>query len=117
MNRSMPRGADMTGKLVRDRIPEIIRADGRTPSIRVLDASAYEAALHEKLLEEAAELRAADNCREQVEEAADVLEVLTALAALYGFTLDDVQRAARHKAAERGGFYERLWLEGVDACR
>ncbi|WP_040840794.1 nucleoside triphosphate pyrophosphohydrolase [Nocardia brevicatena] len=107
----------MTGKLVRDRIPELIRASGRAPSVRVLDTSAYEAALHEKLLEEAAELRAANNRREQVEEAADVLEVLTSLAALYGFTLDDVQRAAQNKAAERGGFGERLWLEEVDACR
>lgn len=101
------------GKLVRDRIPEIIRASGRTPNVRVLDAAAYESALHEKLLEEAAELREADS-DERLGEAADVLEVLIALAAFHGFTLDDVVRAAEDKAVERGAFSDRLWLERVE---
>ncbi|MGY2122376.1 nucleoside triphosphate pyrophosphohydrolase [Nocardia gipuzkoensis] len=99
------------GKLVRDRIPEIIRASGRVPRCYVLDAAAYERALHEKLLEEAAELRAADTRDDRLGEAADVFEVLAAVAQLYGFTLDDIRRAADAKVAERGGFSARLWLE------
>ncbi|WP_028478321.1 nucleoside triphosphate pyrophosphohydrolase [Nocardia sp. CNY236] len=99
------------GKLVRDKIPEIIRAAGRTPKTAVLDAVAYEQALHDKLLEEAAELHAAADRDSRMEEAADVLEVLIAMGELYGFTLDDVQRAAEDKAVARGRFDNRLWLE------
>ncbi|MFE9323529.1 nucleoside triphosphate pyrophosphohydrolase [Nocardia sp. NPDC052278] len=99
------------GKLVRDLIPEIIRATGRAPAVRVLDAQGYENALHDKLLEEAAELRQATTHDERLTEAADVLEVLRALSIFSGFTLDDVIRAAEQKRIERGGFTDRLWLE------
>ncbi|WP_408637583.1 nucleoside triphosphate pyrophosphohydrolase [Nocardia terpenica] len=105
------KGADDMGKLVRDRIPEIIRANGDTPRSYVLDAHAYEIALHEKLLEEAAELREADNRGDRLGEAADVLEVLVAMGEFYGFTLDEVRRVAADKAGERGGFRGRVWLE------
>lgn len=47
-------------KLVRDRIPELIRASGRTPVIRTLSDDEYWAALDAKLDEEVVELRAAD---------------------------------------------------------
>jgi predicted house-cleaning noncanonical NTP pyrophosphatase (MazG superfamily) len=102
------------GKLVRDRIPEIIRRSGRTPYVTTLDEQAYRSALHDKLLEEAAELRHAQNRDEVIDELADVLEVLTALAATYDVTLDTITGAARNKRAERGGFEMRLWLNGAD---
>ncbi len=47
------------GKLVRDRIPEIIRQSGRTSHVTTVDEQTYRKALHDKLLEEAAELRVA----------------------------------------------------------
>lgn len=97
------------GKLVRDRIPEIIRATGREPVTRVLDEDEYSAALHAKLSEEAAELRAAVGA-EVLEEAADVLEVLQAIAAQHGHSLQDVVNAASKKARDRGGFMDRIWL-------
>lgn len=99
-----------SGKLVRDRIPEIIRNTGRTPRIHVLDPDAYAEALDDKLLEEAEELRAA-TADERLGEAADVLEVIIAIGALHGFDLADVVQAAREKATERGAFKDRFWLE------
>jgi predicted house-cleaning noncanonical NTP pyrophosphatase (MazG superfamily) len=69
------------------------------------------AALHDKLDEEAAELRSANSADKVMEEAADVLEVLIGLAALHGRTLDDILRVASNKRSDRGGFDERLWLE------
>jgi predicted house-cleaning noncanonical NTP pyrophosphatase (MazG superfamily) len=99
------------GKLVRDKIPDLIRASGRTPRVRALDGAAYATALHHKLLEEAEELRSAPTASAALEEIADVLEVLTAIAALHGATLDDVVKRADRKRAERGGFTRRLWLE------
>lgn len=99
------------GKLVRDNIPAIIRASGRSARVRELDEQAYMGALHEKLIEEIAELRMSDSANAVAEEAADVLEVLISLAALYGHSLDDILRVAQQKRADRGGFQRRLWLE------
>ncbi|WP_233272154.1 nucleoside triphosphate pyrophosphohydrolase [Mycolicibacterium smegmatis] len=67
-------------KLVRDRIPELIRASGRTPVIRTLSDDEYWAALNAKLDEEVAELRAADTRDAALEEAADVIEARALLA-------------------------------------
>ncbi len=65
----------MSGKLVRDKIPEIMRADGVEPQIRILDADEYRAALLHKLVEEAREVRASD-LESRLGELADVYEVL-----------------------------------------
>ena len=91
------------GKLVRDRIPEIIRADGRRPVVEVLPPERRRRALLDKLVEEAAEAAGADESH-LAEELADVLEVVRALAAEVGLDADDVQALADRKRAERGGF-------------
>ena len=102
------------GKLVRDKIPDLIRESGRVPRVTTLSTRAYREALMEKLREEVAEL-AAEQTREAVlAEAADVLEVLAAIAADHGATLDTIVDVARRKREERGGFDMRLWLDGVD---
>ncbi|GGO16772.1 phosphoribosyl-ATP pyrophosphohydrolase [Microbispora rosea subsp. aerata] len=97
------------GKLVRDKIPDIIRRDGREPAVSVLDEAAYREALLAKLFEEAAELRNAP-IDEVPEEIADVLEVLRALAQVHGCEWRDIERLADAKRAERGGFRDRLYL-------
>ena len=112
----MARGRDIVGKLVRDKIPDMIRAAGRTPHVRTLRTAEYRTALLDKLREEVAELIAAATSDAVIEEAADVLEVLTAIAAWHGGTLDNIVGVARSKRAERGGFDMRLWLDGVDAA-
>lgn len=61
-------------KLVRDRIPEIIRSKGAVPHIRALSPKEYRTALLKKLREEAAEL-AATGPEKQLDELVDVLEV------------------------------------------
>jgi predicted house-cleaning noncanonical NTP pyrophosphatase (MazG superfamily) len=100
------------GKLVRDRIPEIIEASGRYPRTRTLGGADYADALHAKLVEEAAELR--DAAQDGVlEEAADVLEVLRAIAEHAGHSLADVLAEAERKRAQRGGFSGRIWLESI----
>lgn len=100
-------------KLVRDRIPAIITADGGQPVTRVLDDDAgYEAALRAKLLEEAHEAQAAD--AELASELADVLEVLRTLAATHQLSWEDIVSVADRKRAERGGFDNRIFLEYVE---
>lgn len=98
------------GKLVRDRIPEIILAEGRRPTTKTLGDAEYLAALLEKLSEEVGELRTASPDK-RLEEAADVHEVLIALLALSGLTEDDLLSAAAAKRSNRGGFENRIWLD------
>ena len=102
------------GKLVRDRIPDIIRESGRSPRVASLSAAAYRRALIDKLREEVDELAAAHTTESLLEEAADVLEVLTAITVEQGAGLATIVDIARVKRDERGGFDLRLWLDGVD---
>ncbi|MGW5263942.1 nucleoside triphosphate pyrophosphohydrolase [Microbispora sp. NPDC004025] len=97
------------GKLVRDKIPDIIRRDGREPVVTVLDEVAFREALLAKLLEESAELSEAPPAQVP-EEIADVLEVLQALARVHGQDWRDIERLADAKRAERGGFHDRVYL-------
>ncbi|MER5646817.1 nucleoside triphosphate pyrophosphohydrolase [Streptosporangium sp. NPDC002524] len=97
------------GKLVRDRIPEIIRENGGEPVVTVLDDADYREALLEKLFEEAAELREAP-AAEVAEEIADVLEVLRAVAHVHGYEWWDIEKVAEDKRAERGAFSGRIHL-------
>ena len=98
------------GKLVRDRIPEIIEADGREPVVRTLNEDEYDAALLDKLVEEVAELREAGPA-ERIEEAADLVEVLRALITHSGHSWETVLKAAERKRTDRGGFERRVWLD------
>ncbi|SDS98927.1 nucleoside triphosphate pyrophosphohydrolase [Actinoplanes derwentensis] len=100
------------GKLVRDRIPEIISADGRTPRVRVLEAQELLPALIAKLHEEAEEVASAEP-GERLGELADIREVVAALTVALGFTEAEVDEAAAAKRAQRGGFTRRLWLDEV----
>jgi predicted house-cleaning noncanonical NTP pyrophosphatase (MazG superfamily) len=99
------------GKLVRDLIPDIIRASGRDPEIRYLTGAELLAALGAKLCEEAREAAEAVGSRPQlVEELADVHEALAALMGATGITGEEVIAAAREKLRERGGFDTGVWL-------
>lgn len=98
------------GKLVRDKIPEIIREHGGNPVVTVLGEAEYREALLAKLFEEAAELRDAPAAG-VAEEIADVLEVLRALAHADGHEWQDIEKIADAKRAERGGFFDRIHLE------
>lgn len=97
------------GKLVRDRIPEIIRAEGLEPVVRVAGPEEYAGRLRDKLREEVEEFLASDD---DPEELADILEVLYALARQIGVSPEKVEELRAAKAAERGGFNERIIWSG-----
>ena len=69
-------------KLVRDKIPEIIEADGKYCKTRILSGEEYIAALEAKLNEEVAEYQKDKN----LEEIADVFEVLQAICIARGYS-------------------------------
>jgi predicted house-cleaning noncanonical NTP pyrophosphatase (MazG superfamily) len=108
----MQRQSVSYGKLVRDRIPEIITAKGKEVHVRTLQASELFEALVTKLGEEAAELRCAEP-DSQLEELADLREVLSALIATLGYSEEQVEQAVREKRAIRGGFQRGVWLDEV----
>ncbi len=101
-------------KLVRDRIPEIIAANGQTCVTEVLEGDTYREMLGEKLSEECAEVRGALSDAEVLEELADVLEVVYAMAADRGCSVDALEKIRRKKAEERGGFDARILLREVE---
>ncbi|TDC45506.1 hypothetical protein E1281_30155 [Actinomadura sp. KC345] len=99
-----------TEKLVRDRIPEIVRATGREPETRVAGPEEHGALLRAKLYEEAGEYAAGGDPAEL----SDLLEVVHALAASHGITPRELEEQRSAKAAERGGFSSHLVLRLPD---
>lgn len=97
-------------KLVRDKIPEMIERDGKTCVAHVLSKEEYMLALEAKLDEEVAEYQADKN----LEEMADVLEVLQAICVARGYSLEELEAMRKKKADERGGFGEKIFLEYVE---
>lgn len=101
-------------KLVRDRIPEIIEGNGEKPIIRILDEDEYKTELETKLNEEYHEVLGTTTSEERIEELADMLEIISALATIEGKSLDDVVEVAKKKSLKRGGFEKRIFLEKVE---
>ena len=103
-------------KLIRDRLPAIMRAQGLTVHDRRLDDDAYRAALVTKLTEEAAEASAAAaDPKALLEERADVTEVILALLTAHGFTPAGLDAVRLAKREQRGGFDERVYNAAVSA--
>ncbi|MEI3896070.1 MULTISPECIES: nucleoside triphosphate pyrophosphohydrolase [Bacillus] len=100
-------------KLVRDRIPEIIENNGKTFTTRILNKKEYIEEVSKKTQEELAEYLGAESKEHKVEELADLLELVNALAQYEGVTLEDVEQVRKQKAEKRGGFQERIFLVEV----
>lgn len=97
-------------KLVRDRIPEIICKNGETPTIRILCDQEYERELNKKLLEEVREYLDGGN----IEELADIEEVLRAIVELKGRSYQEFDGIREAKCEKRGAFKNRLFLESTN---
>lgn len=86
-------------KLVRDRIPEIIEASGKTCVTAVLSDEEYLKMIDAKLDEELAEYHKDQN----IEELADLLEVIRAAAIARGYSIEELEKVRTEKAVKRGG--------------
>lgn len=96
-------------KLVRDRIPAIIEATGAACETEILSDADYLRLLDTKLDEELAEYHQDQN----IEELADLLEVIYACAKARGYTPDELEAVRAGKAAKRGGFDRKILLKTV----
>lgn len=96
-------------KLVRDRIPEIIEKSGKKYTVEILNDSDYLTMIDKKLDEELAEYYKDQN----IEELADLLEVIYAAAEARGYTVKQLEEMRIKKQIERGAFKEKLLLKEV----
>lgn len=93
-------------KLVRDRIPEIIEASGAKCKTEILSDDKYLEMIDAKLDEELAEYHKDQN----IEELADLLEVIHAAAIARGYTIEELEAVRTAKAEKRGGFQNKILL-------
>lgn len=105
------------GKLVRDGIPAMIEAEGRSPNIRQLKGQALLSALYEKLVEEHAEFITAEKPEQKLEELADMVEVVFALAERLGADESALMAIRGRKRHDRGGFAEGHFYAGETAAQ
>lgn len=101
-------------KLVRDRIPDIIKDAGKRLTTSVLEESEYLAQLDRKLEEELAEYLASKDVPSQIEELADILEVVYAVAEAKGITVEELEAIRYKKAEKKGAFKGRVLLKWVE---
>ncbi len=94
-------------KLVRDKIPEIIKKKGGEYKIHIAGKKEYWQKLKEKLLEEIKEFSKS----ETIDEFADILEALDAIRDYKKFDKRKLEVIKKKKARERGGFNKRIILE------
>jgi predicted house-cleaning noncanonical NTP pyrophosphatase (MazG superfamily) len=97
-------------KLVRDKVPEIIAADGKKANSRILNDKEYRKELIKKLQEEAKELQS----NPSAEELADIKELVIAIREAMKIHAGELEDMRRKKAAERGRFKNKIFLESVE---
>ncbi len=95
-------------KLVRDKIPEILeRENKKYRIIKHLEGDELIKELIQKLYEEIKEFEQTKN----IEELADILEVIDGLAYALGTNFNKVLEIKAKKQKERGGFYRGILIE------
>ncbi len=98
-------------KLVRDKIPEMISANGGNAKIKFLNDDEYKNALENKLIEECNEVISAKDLESKKEELADVLEVIHSISNFFGVSFEKIEKIRESKKKSRGGFESRIFLE------
>lgn len=97
-------------KLVRDLIPQIIEAEGKTCSIRVLEEGEHLEEIKVKMQEEALEFLEAASPKEAIEELTDILELVHIALQMYDVSYEQLEQIRTQKKKQRGGFSKGIYL-------
>lgn len=97
-------------KLVRDKITDIITADGRIAKYRILDDNEYRQELNKKLQEEVKEYLEDNN----VEELADIVEVIYGILNSMDVSIKEFEKIRINKQEKRGAFEKKIYLEEAE---
>jgi predicted house-cleaning noncanonical NTP pyrophosphatase (MazG superfamily) len=103
-------------KLVRDKIPEVIERSEKAFQTRILSDDEYKQELQKKLQEELEEYLSAPDDKNSIEEIADILELIHAITAIHGSSIEELEQVRLKKLTDRGGFKDKIFLiEVADA--
>ena len=97
-------------KLVRDKIPQVIEEDGRKCETSIVSKEQLLPLLEDKLKEEVNEFIQDRN----LEELADIMEVVFGLAENLGYSEEDLLKKREEKKEARGGFKDGVFLKTVE---
>ena len=101
-------------KLIRDRILEIIKANGQSYNARTLAPEEQLIEIKKKLFEEVKEFEETSYTADALEEMADILELLHAALKVYGKSFEELEAVRVKKKEMRGGFDKGLYLIDVE---
>lgn len=101
-------------KLIRDKIPDIIKKENKKFNIRILDDEEFKFEIIKKIGEEYQELLNSKNNDEEIEELADLFELIITLSGVFDLSLDELNAYRMTKKEKRGGFEEKIFLIDVE---
>lgn len=101
-------------KLIRDKLPEIMRASGIEVLERAMDKNEYIKSVKDKLLEETNEVIRANSKDELIEELGDLYEMLMVLASEYKIDVMQIKNSIEQKQQEKGAFNKRIYNAYVE---
>ena len=99
-------------KLVRDKIPDIIKSSGEIPEFIILGEKQFKYELKLKLREESREVISSSD-EELPGELIDILEIIECICKTYNLNKNDLERLRQEKVFQRGSFTERIFLKSV----
>jgi predicted house-cleaning noncanonical NTP pyrophosphatase (MazG superfamily) len=97
-------------KLIRDKVPEIIKKTGKICHTIKLSDKGFKDALIEKLKEEVKEFEKEKN----IEKLADIIEVIYSITDSFDFDSKEVYNVREQKRLKNGGFKNKVFLISVD---
>ena len=102
-------------KLIRDKIPEIIKKNGSNSKTRILDNEEFKKELLKKIVEESQEvLETNGDKKELTKEISDVLEVINYLTDVFELDRQEIEKIRKERKDSRGGFDKKIFLEHTE---
>lgn len=97
-------------KLWRNKVPSICEQSGSIINSKILNDAEFDEQLRIKLLEEAAEVQAAQTKQDLIAELADMHDVLSEIMTLHNIDMNAVEKTRIQKCAEKGSFSDRIYV-------
>lgn len=97
-------------KLVRDNIPQVCKKDNQVCHIRILSDQEYLVELNKKMQEELKEYLESG----EIEELADLEEVLRAILETKQCSYDEFEKIRLNKVSSKGSFKNKIYLESIE---